>query len=189
MSVNILYIFVEGDDDERFFKAIISPLFQSRYTSVEIFKYAQWKKDKVDAFLKSIVTLQFDYIFAGDLDFSPHIMDKKHILKHKFTALDNERMIIVITEIESWYLAGLDFETTERFKIHYFENTDKITKEEFNLLYHNRFRSRIDFMTEVLKNYSIEAAKHKNESFKYFYHKYINPDDKFDYPELLGKRN
>ena len=46
MKVSKLYIFVEGNDDELFFKKVILPLFLKQYTDVEVFKYAQWKRQK-----------------------------------------------------------------------------------------------------------------------------------------------
>jgi len=36
-----------------------------------------------------------------------------------------------------------------------------------------KFTSRIDFMSEILKKFSIEIAKQKNNSFQYFVEKYM----------------
>ncbi len=77
MKLSKLYIFVEGNDDERFFKHVIVPLMYKKYNDVEIFKYAQWKKEKVNNFINSIKTLQFDYIFTADLDDEPTVGSKK----------------------------------------------------------------------------------------------------------------
>ncbi len=54
------------------------------------------------------------------------------------------------------------------------DSTDSLIKEEFNKLYHRKFQSRIDFMLEILKNYSLKTATDKNRSFSYFYHRYLN---------------
>ena len=39
-----LFIFIEGDDDERFFNRIIIPMFEKKYDKVQLWKYAQKKK-------------------------------------------------------------------------------------------------------------------------------------------------
>ena len=86
--------------------------------------------------------------------------------------IDNDKMIVVIKEIESWYLAGLDNEVCRQLKINNFADTDNVTKEKFNALIPKKFTSRIDFMSEILKYFSIEIAKQKNNSFQYFVEKY-----------------
>lgn len=86
--------------------------------------------------------------------------------------IENDKIIVVIKEIESWYLAGLDDEEYKRFEMHTLSNTDDITKEQFNDLIPKKFDSRIDFLLEILKSFSIEIAKQKNKSFRYFSEKY-----------------
>ena len=86
---------------------------------------------------------------------------------------DKDKIIVVIKEIESWYLAGLDNEVCRQLKINNFADTDNVTKEKFNALIPKKFTSRIDFMLEILKNFSIEIAKQKNNSFRYFVEKYV----------------
>ena len=60
----------------------------------------------------------------------------------------------------------------EKLKIKKLASADNITKEKFDALIPKKFTSRIDFMLEILKNFSIEIAKQKNNSFKYFIEKY-----------------
>jgi hypothetical protein len=79
----------------------------------------------------------------------------------------------VIKEIESWYLAGLTDESIQKFKIRSFKTTDDITKEKFDNSIPKKFDSRIDFMLEILRYFSIEIANQKNKSFKYFDDKYF----------------
>jgi len=40
MSERRLYLFVEGNDDERFFAKIVVPLLEPQYKSVHIVKFA-----------------------------------------------------------------------------------------------------------------------------------------------------
>lgn len=165
-----LYIFVEGNDDELFCKSIIVPLLNYRYSDVEIIQYAQMKKEKVELFILSINTLKFDYLLLSDLDYHRSIKQKKKFLEMRFSNLNPELIYIVIMEIESWYFAGISDEQSREFGIKPMKSTNGLTKEEFNLLYHKKFKSRIDFMLELLKDYSFKTAIQKNNSFGYFAH-------------------
>ncbi len=173
MKLQKLYIFVEGNDDERFFKQVIVPLMHKKYIDVEIFKYAQWKKEKVNNFINSIKTLQFDYIFTADLDDEPTVGSKKKRVHWSFANLDDNKIAIVIHEIESWYIAGYPDELLLAQRLPDIIQTENISKEDFNQLYHQISRSRIDFMRELLKNYSVNLAVEKNNSFKHFIDTYV----------------
>jgi len=163
-----LYIFVEGNDDELFFRTIIVPIFQKIYQTVEIIKFAQLKKIKVENFIFSINTLKFDYLLFADIDYFKSVNQKKIYIQERFPNIDLELIYIVIKEIESWYFAGISDDLSRKFGIKPMKNTNELVKEEFNLLYHRKFNSRIDFMIEILKNYSIDIAQKKNDSFAYF---------------------
>lgn len=102
--------------------------------------------------------------------------EKKREIKKEFRNIDENKIIVVIKEIESWYLAGLNDENAKKFKISpvKIKTTDSITKEQFNNLIPRKFRySRMDFMIEILKCFSIEMGRQRNKSFRYFADKYI----------------
>jgi hypothetical protein len=172
MAYSRLYIFVEGSDDDRFFYSLIAPLFKRHFNDVEVLKYAQWKKSKIIKFIESIKTLEFDYIFTGDIDQCDFANEKKRILKEKYPGLDYNKIDIVIAEIESWYYAGLTREFIEEHNLSDPPNTNQMTKEDFNQTYNNRFRSRYDFMAEIVSQYSFEIAIEKNKSLRMFLEKY-----------------
>ena len=56
---------------------------------------------------------------------------KKKKTQEKHPNIDKDKIIVVIKEIESWYLAGLDNKACKQLKIKNFANTDNITKEKF----------------------------------------------------------
>jgi hypothetical protein len=168
MNYKQLFLFVEGDDDERFFERIVKPKFEEKYHTVKLWKYAQVKNTKVDNFLKSIKAMGAEYIFVADINSAPCVTSKKKEIQKKFKNIDIDRIIVVIKEIEGWYLAGLDAKSSKKLKIPYFDATDDITKEKFNNLILEVFDSEIDFMLEIMRWFSIEIAKKKNKSFRYF---------------------
>ena len=159
MGYRKLFIWVEGEDDKRFFQNILEPKLQEKYDFVETRRYATLKKGKIDNFLKSIKAMGADYIYVTDINSSPCITAKKQETQSKLRNIEAEKIIVVIKEIESWYLAGLDKNSAKNLRIKKIpETTQNVTKEQFYSLMPQNF-SRIDFMREVLKNFSIETAK------------------------------
>jgi hypothetical protein len=174
-----LFIMVEGEDDVRFFGRLIKPLIAPRYDSVEIIPYACIKREKVNKFLKSIILMKNDYIFVADIDTEYSVRDKKQLLYYRFNDIDAGSIVIVIREIESWYYAGISGSLAQELGVTDLESTDDITKEDFNARIPRKFDSRIDFMFEILKSFSLETAARKNKSFHFFvnrYRLYDNPE-------------
>jgi hypothetical protein len=170
MDYRQLWIFVEGSDDVRFIKSIVLPQLDDAFDNIRVVEYAKMKKDKLDAFLHSVnSTTHSDYIFVKDINSSPCITHKKNMICDMFgQQVANNKVMIVVKEIESWYLAGLDDAHCDSFNISRFSHTNDITKERFNAMIPKQFDSRVDFMIEVLKSYSVNVAKNKNSSFSYF---------------------
>lgn len=113
-----------------------------------------------------------DYIFVADINDALSETAKRQKIQGEFSEVEGDRIIVVIKEIESWYLAGLDDANSRKLGIHFSGCTDNVTKEQFNSLIPKKFDSRIDFMSEVLKRFSLEMAKQKNKSFKGFLERY-----------------
>ena len=83
MSYRRLFIWVEGEDDKRFFQSILEPKLQVKYNLVETRHYATLKKEKVDNFLKSIKAMGADYIYVTDINDSPCVTAKKQETQNK----------------------------------------------------------------------------------------------------------
>ena len=178
MKERRLFIFVEGNDDERFFSRIVKPIFTDVYTSVEIVMYACMKNEKVYKFVRSIIEMEHDFIICADIDQEPSVRAKKSVLNERYGLFENDHMIIIIREIESWYLAGLDERAQHRLGIRYFRGTNHITKEIFNSMIPRHYTSRIAFMGDVIGVFSLLVARENNRSFAYFCQKYhLLPDD------------
>ncbi|RKX71298.1 hypothetical protein DRP53_02060 [candidate division WOR-3 bacterium] len=107
-SYRQLFIWVEGEDDERFFAHILKPKLQKKYDRVEIRKYARMKKEKVDRFLRSIQSMGADFLYVVDIDKSPCVRARKQEVMRVLRSLKMEKIVVVRSEIEGWYLAGLD---------------------------------------------------------------------------------
>jgi hypothetical protein len=117
--------------------------------------------------------MKADYIFLRDMDMAACVTLQKERTQEIYTELDGNRLIIVRTEIESWYLAGLDESKQNKLKIPIYNHTDNVTKEQLDSLKPKPFVSRIDFMIEILKHYSVDTAQNQNTSFNYFFSKHL----------------
>ncbi len=87
---------------------------------------------------------------------------------------------MVIKEIESWYYAGLSRESALALGVPDLASTDALIKEDFNHLIPRKYDSRIDFMFEILKYFSLESARTKNNSFRFFVDRYQLADPVHD---------
>ena len=98
---------------------------------------------------------------------------KSNIRSKRASNVDLAKVIIVKTEIESWYLAGLNYSDALSLNVTFRTNTEGITKEIFRSMVRSSFSSNIDFMVEVLNKFSIDTAKNQNSSFLYFCSKFL----------------
>ena len=173
MTYKQLYIFVEGEDDKRFINSVVKPLFLQYYAAVIPILYAGQKQQNIVKFIQTFNNqLNTDYIFFCDLDSRGNVLcvtKRKEIEQNKYSnCFENERMIVVKEEIESWYLAGI----AETFKMKPFADTERVTKEDFEKLIPKSFINKIDLMIEILKEYNLEEARQRNQSFAYFVKKF-----------------
>jgi len=168
MTDKRLFIFLEGPDDERFFGRIVVPALVHRYRSVEIILYAGMKRVRVSRFLKAVSGMGHEYFLVGDIDSEPNAKAKKRYLTERFENLDPGRIIVVIQEIEGWYLAGLDSRAEHELGLHPHRHTDLVTKEMFNNWIPAEYPSRIAFMSAILERFDASIARQKNRSFRFF---------------------
>ena len=179
MKYRQLYIFVEGNDDERFFETQIKPLFKTKYNNIIFIKYATLKNRKIENFITTIRKQKnsSEYIFIADFDnkkIDNFCVSKRKTDKIKlYKNLENNKIIIVKEEIESWYYAGISEGKIAKYKLKTKNNTEKINKELFEKLMPKEFEYKNDFLIEILQDYSINLAKEKNKSFNYFINKYF----------------
>jgi hypothetical protein len=171
-----LYILIEGNDDERFFKEVLKPVLEKRYDSIIPYQYASQRSEKTQNFLNSIIAMKASYIIITDINSSPCVTHRKTALKAKkikHKLIEESNICVAIKEIESWYLAGLNTAALKKIGISYhYKSTDTLTKEQFDRLMPDKFRWRISFMMEILKHFQLDVAKQNNRSFKYFLEKY-----------------
>ena len=85
MEYKKIYVFVEGDDDVRFFEKIIKPKLVDleKYDNVKVITYANEKKKWLFNFLNSIKKMNADYIYTRDFNNAPCVTHKKQRIQKK----------------------------------------------------------------------------------------------------------
>lgn len=92
MPYKLLFILLEGDDDERFFEKIVKPHLQKRYSTTKFWKYSQQKQERIVNIVKSINSMKADYICVRDFNDAPCITAKKEKITGKFNQLIPKNM-------------------------------------------------------------------------------------------------
>jgi hypothetical protein len=164
---------VEGPDDEQFFQRVVQSRLEQAYQAVQILTCAHLTPRKINQMVNSFKAMGADYVFVSDNDRAPCITARKQKIKAKWPHVDSSNVIVVVEEIEGWYLAGLSQAASIALKFQHPGSTDRLTKEAFRLLQPKQFAFRLSFMLELLKHFSVETAQQNNKSFAYFARKYL----------------
>ncbi len=163
-----LFVWVEGNDDERFVEYVIVPRLKKKYQWITTIKYSQRNKKWKLRYIRSIKAMNADYVYLEDLHGTPCVASKKKAIGDKLADIDREKIFVVVKEIEGWYLAGLSTEEARKLKIRPLRDTNNLTKYHLNCLMPKNFDSRLDFLIEILKSFSFKEARRRNVSFQYF---------------------
>lgn len=158
-----LILWVEGQHDVLFFEKIIMPKLKHRYSTIEIKEQSQQNKKFINRYIETINSMNIDYMFIVDIDLKSHISSKKREIKKLYPKIDEDKILVVIKEIEGWYAAGLK-RGTRRFKISNLNDTNDLTKEEFDNKIPSTYTKK-EYLMEILDFFSIEIALQKNKSF------------------------
>ena len=169
MKYERLHVLVEGRDDREFFNAVIRPICAQQYDHVQIWEYAGEMIERRIKYINSICAMNADYLFVADINSSPCVTEKKtRVANSHKEMIEAERIVVVVKEIESWYLAGVDNQICQELGIASLAQTDHVTKEIFREMIPRRFKgSAVDFMTVILKGFSTKLAQSRNRSFGY----------------------
>ena len=176
MAYRQFFLFVEGDDDERFFQRIILPFFEKRYDNVKIVTYAKLKKEKLEGFVRSVQSIPgADYLVVRDLDRHPCVTAAKKSLRQRCPEAEPERIQVVKTEIESWYCAGIpdDDPNWGSLAIAKVSDTEPITKENCLAAMSVGGPTVLPVLLSILERFDRRRAASRNRSFRYFLDKHL----------------
>lgn len=163
----MLFLFVEGDDDETFIRKIYDDL---SLDDIKVIPYSREKKEKISSYLRSVACMRdCSYIFFCDSDGKASDVRIQE-LHATFKNLDSEKIVVVCYEIESWYYAGVSKQYCLSKKLKSYEhNTNTLTKGRFDRKLPPKTIRKL-IMLDMLQNYSYSLAVQRNSSFSMFYH-------------------
>ena len=167
-----LWLLVEGADDRRFCTEVLSPIFQTIYDHVQIWEYSQQKPSKTSGLIRSIESMNADYLLFGDIDERPCVTATKEELTTQFPVLSWDQVIVVRREIEAWYLAGLDETAHNELGLDRARSVDSVTKELFDSMVGGK-ANHTNTMVNILERYDVEVARRRSPSFAYFWQKHV----------------
>jgi hypothetical protein len=174
MTYRQLFLFVEGDDDERFLSSVVVPALLTAYGHFRFVQFSSLKKEKLRGFLRSVVAMKADYILVRDLDRLPCVTAAKDEVLRSLPQVNPDRVQIVKAEIESWYCAGISEDHPWRsLTIGRCTDTSSITKEILEAAVFQEGQPKLPTMLELLESFDREAAVQRNESFRRFLRKFV----------------
>lgn len=161
-------IFLEGDDDKRFFEKILIPFFERKYEGYifSIIRHAEKKPQIIKNYLNTFIEDECKIFYFRDYDKGPcfkEILDKT---KNRYNQLEENNIFIVRKSIEGWYLAGFNNDFLRNNNIN---DTDDIRKSQLKFLFPNDRYPLI--MINLLEDYNIEQAIQKNASLNRLFRK------------------
>lgn len=157
-----LYVFVEGDDDVRLLRTILKKCF-SEYIP-KFLKYKNSNSEIVKGYIEKLICDKDYYVMFTDKDKFSTTLRKKH--RVSTYGVEEEKVIVVDSTIESWYTAGAKKSIFDLGK----KRSETIDKKKFDQLIGRRaYHSMV--MEEICNNYDTSRAIQNSKSFKYFYRK------------------
>ena len=169
-----LFVFVEGKEDIIFVKNVLHNIFQKKSINIIPIPYQTTRNHEVKKHIKAS-RANHDYVMLSDLDSHtyPCITSRKD---QRIEELDCEitpdKIIIVVEELENWCLAGIDTNIGEYSDFVIPENTDNITKEDFDEILSKTSFNKNKLFNYLSFNFNPDLAVKRNKSFKYFLEKY-----------------
>ncbi len=163
MRRRTLFVLVEGDDDELFFDKVLLRCFRKIFDRVHIIQWTQKSKKDLNKYLSTLESKEYPYIFVADFR-RICISQTKADLAKIYEDLNPVRIAVVKTEIESWFIAGLDKLACEKLGIPESRWTDDLGKKRFATMMPRRYITVAEFMIDILREYSIDVARTKNKS-------------------------
>lgn len=163
-----LLILIEGPTDKEFFEKIIKPpIERQRELTVSLITYSEKTNRTVNKFIQSFLDMECECYLFRDFDQGPCFTQLRETLNQKFPLLNNENILIIKKEIESWILAGISDELIiEVTQIEELKNTEKVSKEDFKALLESS-NSTTEIRSKILNEFDLKKAVQRNKTLRY----------------------
>jgi len=177
MVLGDMCIFVEGDDDKSLMERKLKyKIKNGDRRIIRILKWSKRPKDEINKLIHGCKHGSGSYLFLSDFDCSEFECKsgKKDQLVGIFTELERGNIYFIVRKIEGWYLAGISDKRARELGLNIPLKTDDIGKRKFSQIVSKKFNNDYAAKLEILNHFSIDSAKKKNSSFKYFYDRHLS---------------
>lgn len=165
-----LFLLVEGDDDEAFVEQVLRPRLEAAGFTVIIKQHRQEAWKKIHRFVNAAKRVpESRLFFLRDMDMIPCFTKLRDLVCEKVSAIERERVIGVVPEIEGWYVAGVPDSEQARFGLSAGVSADAVHKSEFERVRPAAFLTLAEYRHEMLKVYDPDVACARSSSYCYFY--------------------
>ena len=161
-------IFIEGDDDQRFLERVVAPLLRCRFDAIRFYRYAPCPHKEVSKLIRTLKHTGWEYLFLADKDSSPCITQKRGKIAERMPNVDQKKVIVVESEIESWYAAGVSVPVALEVGFTHPQKSDAFTKEHLLRCVNKRLPTATDIRLKLLDNYSLDLGRNRSRSLEYF---------------------
>lgn len=178
MNSSDFFFYLEGDEDIRFMENIIKNFIKKKRLLLRPRKYRNLKDSTVEELITDHNEKDEKYLFFADNDSIQNVENKKdELIDQHYPSLKRENIIIIVKEIESWYLAGISTQMANELgidEVSYSRKDPNISgKKGFEELKPGNM-TLIEFYLEVTKKFDVEIGKKRNYSFEYFFSLHID---------------
>ncbi len=170
--------FVEGKDDQVFIEYVVKPLCRLYDVAFSgTVQCSQTDPKKIASFVHNTIRDGSICFFLADQDsLQYHTLEQRlRSIYQKYQLPSSTHLVVVIEEIESWYIAGLSHYWYKELQLgSYHQTTNTLTKEMFNHLFQTTRLARggrASLLPYLLHRFDPDIACERNSSFQYFYKK------------------
>ena len=177
MSQKPLYVLVEGPTDQMLFQSeAMDQVVRQRFPYAHVITWASETKDDLVGLLRGIIADGAPYIFLCDKESAfVCIQTRKQYALSRCPNVAVDRILIVVREIECWYIAGMSQTFSNQYGFAIPDNSEDFAKPRFeDLSTRLKFASPEDMMIEILKTFSVQNAALRNTSFSRLVEKYLS---------------
>ena len=158
-----------------FVKNVLYNVFLSNSILIIPIPYQKTRNHEIKKHIKAAQAKNQDYVLLSDLDSHTYpciTSRKKSRIDELDGIVDEDKIIIVEEELESWCLAGIDTSIDDYSEFEIPQSTDNITKEDFEKILSKTSFNKNKLLNYLSRDFNIDLAVKRNASFKYFLEKY-----------------
>jgi len=160
---------VEGTTDKTFAETVIRPLIEARYERIIVSEMSRVEKDVRKKLIYEFERFSSTVVILVDGNGRPCITASKNHARQAFGGYPVDDLVVVVeSEIESYYLAGLSAEGAQQVSVTVSDKTSSVSKENLRKLMKCEHATPfLPLLYTLLEYFDVRLARQRNRSFDY----------------------